>query len=245
MTDQNVTWTATGGIGTIDENGTFTAGEDTASGTITATAGGRTVTISVQVEQTYPFTDISNHWSRDYVVQLYELGLTTGSAQADGTYVYTPDGQLTRGELLVFISRMLDIDVDLFENATLPFADADSIPSWMLTQVKAMYGVGVFKGSSVGGAVYANVNSPITREEAMTMLGRILSQQTDGDLSVFADGGKVSSWAAPYVKTLVAQGVVGGSNGYLNPGSNITRGEVAKILVLVNELPLGLRANNP
>jgi hypothetical protein len=245
MTDQNVTWTATDGIGTIDENGTFTAGADTASGTITATAGGKTVTISVQVERTYPFADISDHWSRDYVAQLYELGLTTGSVQADGTRVYIPGGQLTRGELLVFISRMLDIDVDLFENATLPFADADSIPSWMLTEVKAMYGVGVFKGSTVGGAVYAKVNDPVTREEAMTMLGRILAEQTAGDLSGFADGGRVSDWAAPYVKTLVAQGVVSGSGGYLYPGSNITRGEMAKILVLVNELPLGLRADNP
>jgi hypothetical protein len=245
MRDTNVTWAVTGDIGTVDEDGSFTAGPGTGSGTITATAGGKTVTISVEVKWEHPFTDVSGHWSEDYVAQLYALGLTNGTVQADGTFVYKPNGKLTRGELLVFISRMLDIDVDLYQNVTLPFADNDTIPSWMLNQVKALYAVGIFKGSSAAnGTLYANVNSTITREQAMTMLGRILYKQTSGDLSGFLDSGKVSSWAKTYVETLVAEGVINGSNGYLNPGGYITRGEAAKILVLVNQLPLGLRASN-
>jgi exopolysaccharide biosynthesis protein len=238
MTDQNVVWKTTGGVGTIDQNGTFTAGKDTASGTITATAGGKTVTISVKVERTYPFADISSHWSRDYVARLYELGLTTGSTDASGAKVYRPDGQLTRGELMVFISRLLGVDTAQYESVALPFTDAASIPDWMRSQVKAMYALGVLTGSEVNGGLYADVNSPITREQAMTMLGRVLAQQTETDLSGFADAGKVSSWASPYVQTLVAQGIVSGSGGYLNPGSNITRGEMAKILVLVSDLTL-------
>jgi hypothetical protein len=241
MTDQNVTWSVTGKIGTIDKNGTFTAGTKTASGTITATAGGRTVTISVQVQRTDPFSDISGHWSQDYVIDLYDLGLTTGSTSASGAKVYLPDSNLSRGELAVFIARLLKTDVSQYDDVTLPFEDRSSIPSWMLPQVKAMYALGVFTGAEVNGKLYANVNDPITREQAMTMLGRVLAQQTAADLSGFADGGKVSSWAATYVQSLVANGVVNGSGGYLNPGGNVTRGEMAKLLVLVNKLPLKYR----
>ena len=70
----------------------------------------------------------------------------------------------------------------------------------------------------------------------MTMLGRILAQQVSYDLSVFADGGQVSDWASTYVQTLVAQGVITGNGGYLMPQSEMTRGEMAKVITLVSQL---------
>ena len=165
------------------------------------------------------------------------MGLTTGSQTADGSYVYNPDGKLTRGELLVFISRMLGVDTAQYGGIELPFADAAGIPEWMLPHVKAMYALQVFSGSGSGGALYANVGELVSREQAMTMLGRILASQQSCDLSAFADGGTVSTWAAPYVQTLVAQNIVSGSNGLLSPKNSMIRGEVAKLLTMVNELP--------
>ena len=41
---------------------------------------------------------------------------------------------------------------------------------------------------------------------------------------------KPSLWAASYIKTLVAQGVVNGTNDQIRPGGLLTRGEVAKLL---------------
>lgn len=237
MADSNVTWTVEGNIGTVDADGLFTAGNENGTGTITAAAGGRTVSVSVTVDRGDPFTDIADHWSQQYVTRMYKMGLTTGTQQPDGTYVYNPDGQLTRGELLVFISRMLGVDVTQYESVVLPFADADSIAGWMLPHIKAMYELQVFSGSQADGGLYANVNDPITREMAMTMLGRVLAQQVSYDLSAFADADQVDDWAQTYVQTLVAQGVIGGSGGYLSPRSNMTRGEVAKVLTLVSDLP--------
>lgn len=237
MDDGNVTWSVEGSIGTIDENGLFTAGAVNGSGSITASAGGRSVIVPVTVNRGDPFTDLDGHWSQEYVTRLYKMGLTTGSQTADGSYVYNPDGKLTRGELLVFISRMLGVDTAQYAGIELPFADAAGIPEWMLPHVKAMYALQVFSGSGSGGALYANVGELVSREQAMTMLGRILASQQSCDLSVFADGGTVSSWAAPYVQTLVAQNIVSGSNGMLSPKNSMTRGEVAKLLTMVNDLP--------
>lgn len=237
MGDENVSWTVEGGIGTIDGSGCFTAGAVNGSGTITASAGGKTVVISVTVNRGDPFTDIDGHWSQEFVTKLYKMGLTTGSQAEDGSWVYNPNGKLTRGELLVFISRMLGVDTTQYADVELPFADSGSIAEWMLPHVRAMYALQVFSGSSYDGVLYAEVGSEVNREQAMTMLGRILAQQVSCDLSVFSDGGSVSAWAAPYVQTLVAQGIVSGSEGKISPQNSMTRGETAKLLTMVSELP--------
>lgn len=51
LTAQNTcfTWTADPAVGTVDENGLFTAGEKSASGTLTVSAGGKTLTIPVSI----------------------------------------------------------------------------------------------------------------------------------------------------------------------------------------------------
>lgn len=237
MDDSDVIWAADSAIGSIDENGVFTAGPENAEGTITVTAGGRTAEVSVKVDRGDPFTDIATHWSQTYVTQLYKMGVTTGTVQPDGTYVYQPDSELRRGDLLVFLTRLLGVDTSLYAGVELPFADNDAIPDWMLPEVKAMYALQVLGGTVIDGQLYADVNGPVSRETAMTLLGRVLTEQYPCDLSAFADGDQVSGWALTYVQTLVYQGVISGSDGYLNPKTNVTRGEIAKILLLFNDLP--------
>lgn len=239
MDDTQVEWTAEGAIGEIDRYGVITAGMENGEGTVTATAGGRSVTVSVRVDRGDPFTDVATHWAQPYITRLYKMGLTTGTQLEDGTYIYQPDNSLTRGQLLVFLTRMLGVDTEQYAGVELPFADLDGIEDWLLPSVKAMYALQVFSGTMESGVLYANVNGLVTREAAMTMLGRILAKQQSCDLTVFLDGGSVSDWASVYVQTLVAQGVVGGSDGYLNPQKNMTRGEIAKVLTLVCDLPLG------
>ena len=236
MDDGDVTWTTDPAIGTIDAAGRFTAAGENGKGVITAAAGGRTVTIPVTVDRGDPFVDIAGHWSAPYVTKLYEMELTTGYQQPDGTYTFQPNGDLSRAELVAFLSRMLNVDTDKYKDVALPFADAASIPGWVLPHVKAMYALRVFEGTNVGGQLYANLNKPISREEAMTLLGRVLANQAKHDLSSFEDANRVGSWAKPYVETLVSLGIVEGSGGLLRPKNNITRGEAAKLLVSIAAL---------
>ena len=233
MDNSDVTWTADPAIGTIDDLGRFTAGTENAAGNITASAGGRIVTIQVTVKKPCPFVDIEGHWSADYVARLFDLGITNGYGQPDGTYLYKPSGQLSRGELLVFISRMLGVDTSLYQDVALPFADADAIDGWMLADVRAMYALGIFQGTGRDGALYADVKDSVTREAAMTMLGRVLAETRTCDLSGFDDVDQVSGWASSYVQTLVDLGVVEGSGGRLRPRDCIDRAAAAKLLVSV------------
>lgn len=236
MDSAAVTWKTEGNIGTIDSGGRFTAVNDNGTGAITVSAGGRTVTIPVRVDRGDPFTDMGGHWGAEYVTRLYKLGITAGIQQPDGSYIFSPNQAMSRGELLVFLARLLKVDLSLYEQVELPFADADRIPEWALPSVKAMYALQVFEGSANNGVLTAGVGENVTRESAMTMMGRVLAGSEECDLSVFADGDTVSLWAAPYLQTLVARGVVEGNGGKLFPRNNIDRASAAKLLVLLNDM---------
>lgn len=240
MDADDITWAADPAVGAIDTEGRFTAGTANGQGNITVTAGGVTVSIPVQVDRGDPFTDMAGHWSADYVTRLYKLGLTTGYGQEDGTALFKPQDRLTRAELLAFITRVLGVDESAYYTVELPFADNTDIPNWAQNYVQAMYTLGVLKGSNENGVLYANVNGYVTREETMTILGRILASSQSCDLSQFPDAALVSDWASPHVQTLVALNIVGGSNGLLSPKDYIDRAAIAKLLVEVYPLEKAL-----
>ncbi|MBE7008859.1 MAG: S-layer homology domain-containing protein [Ruminococcaceae bacterium] len=76
----------------------------------------------------------------------------------------------------------------------------------------------------------------LTREQFVTMLYRYaieegLELEADGDLSVFADAGSVSPWAADAMAWAVGAGIVSGmDDGSLAPQGNVTRAQLAVML---------------
>ena len=123
-------------------------------------------------------------------------------------------------------------DVSPYSEVKLPFADAASIPAWALNQVKAMYSLGYIQGSmNKDGLLYFNPTSSISREEAMTIIGRSQDRgYEEANISTYGDSSSVSVWAAPYLKTLVAQEVISGYNNMLSPKAYVTRGQMAKMV---------------
>lgn len=190
--------------------------------------------VDASANQVPVFKDAAGHWAEAYANYLFEGKITNGVPGAvEGELLFQPDKAITRGELFAMAGRWLGLDLNQYADVTLPFADAASIPDWALPGVKAMYALGYLKGSSAGdGKVYANVDANITRAEAMTILGRMQAKgYAQGDLTTFIDAFQVGDWAAPYVKTLVGQGVVsGGGDNRIRALDPITRGEVAKML---------------
>lgn len=142
---------------------------------------------------------------------------------------------MTRAEFAVIMSKWIGGQTENYDDITLPFADAASIPDWALNSVKAMYASGIIRGVSVEGQLYYKPSNPISREEVMTIIGRTQQRgYSESDLSEFADSSQVSSWALPYVKTLVNQGIVTGYNGKLWPKNPVTRAQVATIITNMN-----------
>ena len=74
-------------------------------------------------------------------------------------------------------------------------------------------------------------------QQLVTMLYRYAgSPAVNGSLSAFSDAASVSSYAIPAMQWAVANGIVNGSNGKLNPKNNATRAEVAAILMRFCEM---------
>ena len=233
--DKSFIWRCDSAIGAIDENGLFTPVKTYTplQGVIFCAAGSCESRIAVTVLPDYPFPDTEYHWAREPVKAMYDRGVLKGSEQ-DGVPRFRPDDPMTRQEFLTALVRSLGTDVKQYDETVLPFADADAIADWAAPALRAAYALGYLNGSAQGDALYALPASPISRQEAMTILARTLPEeaaQPDGDpLAVFPDAVAVADWARAGLSRMVAGGIISGMNGELRPRDAVTRAQVAKML---------------
>ena len=175
----------------------------------------------------HKFNDISDYWAADYVDFLYNADITTG--YSDGSF--RPNQNISRAQFAVMLYRYLKLDENQYANVSLPFADLGSIPAYAIPAVKALYAEGVITGSEKNGQLYFNPGSSLTRAQAAAMIGRTQAKgYALADLT-FTDSAQIPTYAAYYLRAMVGQGVINGySDGSFKPHSNITRGQMAKIL---------------
>ena len=195
--------------------------------------GRGSVDVAADEDHRAPFADMEGHWAQRFVNCLYDREIAKGSAEG-GRRWYLPDTDITRGEFALMLARWMGLELSAYSSVELPFADTAAIPSWCLDAVKAMYTMGIMRGSSDGSGLCIYANSSITRAEAMTMLGRVQAKGYASAALTFADTASVPAWAADYMATMVARGVVSGREGNtIAPNAYITRGETAKLLYML------------
>ena len=193
-------------------------------------------------ETSVPFSDIDNHWSKEYVLEASRLGIINGYYDADkDEYTFSPNRNATRQEIAVILCRMMGIDQLSFNGESLSgvYSDSNDIAEWAYNYTKAAYFLKIMVGSkNEEGKTVFNPKATITRQEFFQAVSNLLKLDTAAaasyDLSRFKDASSVSNWALAATKAVVKAGVVEGSDGYLNPKNNITRGEIAKIVSLIN-----------
>ena len=157
-------------------------------------------------------------WSYAALTAAVENGLLQGN---DG--LLRPDAALSRAEMATILVRTFGAQ----KEAGLSFTDVPA-GAWYASNVAKAVQMGAFQGSGD----LMRPNAAISRQEAFTVLARVLCLE-DGDVSVltaFSDGGQVADWAAPSLAALVSGGYVQGSGGALNPQANIKRSEFAKVM---------------
>lgn len=180
---------------------------------------------SVGVE--HKFTDIQSNWAATYIDYLYNAGVTTG--YTDGSF--KPNQNITRAQFAVMLYRYLGLNESAYANVELPFADLNQIADYALPAVKALYTEGVINGTTKNGRLYFEPNMSLTRAQAATMIGRTQEKGYAVAQLTFTDTAKIPAYATYYIQTMVAQGIISGyTNGSFQPNSNITRGQMAKIL---------------
>ena len=199
---------------------TVTVGD--ASGNLARASADTTAT-----NTTPAFTDMKGHWANAAVSYLSRSGITNGS----GNGKYEPETNITRQEFAVLLQRYLAPSQD-YSGVTLPFADTDKIDSWALSGAKAMYALGVIQGSAdKSGRLYFNPKANVSRQEVVTMLGRLLEKGYASPALTFTDKASIQSWSAEYVSTLCAMGILSGmGDGRFCPDAPMTRAQIATVL---------------
>ena len=159
------------------------------------------------------YSDVkTGDWYADAVKYVSDKGLMSGT----GSDKFAPSATTTRAMLMTVLAR---------------YAGEDT------TGGATWYEKGMNWAKAKGVSDGTNPNANITREQLVTMLYRYAgSPKADGKLDSFSDAASVSTYAADAMQWAVANGIVNGSNGKLNPQNNATRAEVAAILMRFCEM---------
>lgn len=152
------------------------------------------------------------NWYADAVKYVTDKGLMNGTDDNQ----FSPSATTTRAMLMTVLAR---------------YAGEDT------TGGATWYEKGMEWAKAKGVSDGTNPNANITREQLVTMMYRYAgSPKADGKLDSFSDAASVSTYAADAMQWAVANGIVNGSNGKLNPQNNATRAQVAAILMRFCEM---------
>lgn len=157
------------------------------------------------------FTDVpAGSWYEEAVNYVHEKGLMNGTS----SNAFSPNANTTRGMIVTILARVEGVNT----NGT----------PWYAAGQKWAMDNGISDGTNMPGV--------ITREQLATILYRNAKQKgydvsKSAALTGFSDADKVSGYAAEAMQWAVAEGLLQGSNGKLNPQGSATRAQVATILM--------------
>lgn len=185
------------------------------------------------------FTDISNHWAKDWINRVAELKIVTG--YEDGTF--RPEKNVSVLESLIMMSRLYEIDeeikVQIIEEnkPKLEKISAASDYKWAFEGLSLILELGVVSESGLEN-MFKNktITQYATKEEIAVLLTKTMMLGDEAkDLKVsilpFNDASEISSSAKPYIYVMYDKKILTGNNEKnINPKSNIKRAEMATML---------------
>ena len=165
-------------------------------------------------------------WADPYGEQLVEWGVMTPSMASNLGAV------ITRAEFVAMCNRAFGYK----RLGSMPFTDVN-VRDWYYEDINIAYNAGYFSGTS---STTASPNGTLTREMAAVAVARnLVLQETVGESLGFTDSRDLKDWSRGLIGAAVAQGVITGfSDGSFRPRNNITRGEVAALLVRLIGTPI-------
>ncbi|MBD5118049.1 MAG: S-layer homology domain-containing protein [Clostridiales bacterium] len=159
------------------------------------------------------------HWAMPYAQKLVEWGVMRGD---NGNLAL--ERPITRAEFVAMMNRAYGYK----KLGEMPFPDVRTY-DWYYQDINIAYNMGYFKGASG----YALPKANLTREMAAVLLTRnMMLQENVGEGLQFSDSRSLSEWSRGLVGAAADMGIIGGyADGSFKPKQNITRGEVASMLV--------------
>lgn len=176
-------------------------------------------------------SDLEGNWAKSYIEYLEKIpysGETGGVIRPNSTTGnYDPDKQVTRAEFMRYINRAFGFT----EKASVSQYTDLSATGWYQDTIQIAAKHGYISGTS---ASAMSPNDPITREQVVSVMGRLFKKNLDEISPMalpFLDNEKIGKWSAAYIKEAVEDGIVYGYNdSTFRPNATVTRAEVASLL---------------
>ena len=215
---------------TPEENAT---GADRFTYAVTDSAGhvSQPATVSVTIEKVksgVTYSDTAGSAAAAAAQDLAEQGIFVGARIGD-QYYFEPERAVSRSEFVAMALETAGRDVTAVTMTG--FCDDAAIPTWAKAYAAAGVADGIVQGTSTAEGVAFRGDSPITFNEAATVLNRLLDVE-DVDLAAWYAGREtVPSWAAQAVGNLEAVNVLAaGSFGSDSLDTTVTRADAAQML---------------
>lgn len=175
-----------------------------------------------------PFGDVKkSDWFYNAVAEVASKGIVAGISDT----AYEPNGTLTRAMFITMLHRYAGEPV---VNFAMSYTDIGE--SWYTEAVRWASSTGVVKGFENNSF---RPDDSITREQAAAMLQRYAEFAKESNplwnetnILSYDDFDTISEWAIPAVQWAAGAGVMKGrTDSTINPSENITRAEIAQMLV--------------
>ncbi|OMF24946.1 hypothetical protein BK133_21975 [Paenibacillus sp. FSL H8-0548] len=173
------------------------------------------------------FKDVQGHWAQASIDKALLLGVVAG--YADGSF--RPNGEITRSEFAVLISRALKLTES---TTTQAFNDDGTIPAWAQAHVASAVSAGFIGGYE--DQTFRGKNQ-ITRAELAVIIARAAKLPINEEAApTFADASDIPVWAQKEVAAAVEAGLIEGKgNNTFDPNGKATRAEALTLIMKLLE----------
>ncbi|MCL2165451.1 MAG: S-layer homology domain-containing protein [Oscillospiraceae bacterium] len=142
------------------------------------------------------FTDVGDaHWAYNYIKTLANYGIIEGYSQQDGTFMFKPETEIKRAEIIKLVAAALELPLDTNFDGSI-FADWEMVADWARPYIGAMVSFEVVQGSLEDGLLYVKADNNVTRQEMVALVVRALATaralETVGVLETVNDFGEDS-----------------------------------------------------
>ena len=165
------------------------------------------------------YADVTSEENQEAIEVLQAVGVMVGDDEGN----FNPDKNVTRNEMAVVMSNLLDLKVEDFNAADIPFTD---VPSWAVAYVAACYADGITSGTSA--TTYGGSNTVTAAQAALMMMKALGYFQYQGDFE--------QDWTLATIKKGSEIGIFDGIT--VDRTSPLTRNDVAQMAL--NALKLNM-----
>lgn len=179
-----------------------------------------------------PFTDVNNKtdWFAGAVEAVYQGGVMNGMTET----TFEPATAVSRAMVAAILYRLADSPA-VSDDMSCPFTDVQK-GDWYYNAIVWAYNEGILKGVS---ETLAAPNADATREQVAVLFYRYegnpeeepTGAELEAILSVYPDADQIAPWAKIGVAFCTHFGLMQGDNNGFRPQNNMTRAELAQVIV--------------